>query len=116
MAFSPLGNSDHLFVSVSIDFPSDSQQDVPFHRIAYDYSCADRDGLHDHSRDVPQEDIFKLSASAADSFIYLFFNWVSLHARLNSHYEHGDTRKRNTKRLKHTGNQFRKNLQLKDIC
>ena len=40
MAFPPLGNSDHV-VSVSIDFPTNSQRDVPFHRIAYDYSCAD---------------------------------------------------------------------------
>ena len=38
MAFRPLGNSDHVVVSVSIDFPSNSQQDAPFHRIAYDYS------------------------------------------------------------------------------
>ena len=30
MAFPPLGNSDHV-VSVSIDFPSNSQQDAPFH-------------------------------------------------------------------------------------
>ena len=29
---------------------------------------------------------------------------------------HGVTWKRNTKRLKHTGNLFRKNLQLKDVC
>ena len=29
---------------------------------------------------------------------------------------HGVTRKGSTKRLKHTGNLFRKNLQLKDIC
>ena len=33
MAFPPLGNSDHVIVSVSIDFPSNSQGDVPFHRI-----------------------------------------------------------------------------------
>ena len=26
------------------------------------------------------------------------------------------TRKRHTKRLRHTGNLFRKNLQLKDVC
>ena len=38
MAFPLLGNSDHLVVSVSIDFPSNSQRDSPFHRIAYDYS------------------------------------------------------------------------------
>ena len=34
MASPPLGNSDHVVVSVSIDFPSNSQQDAPFHRIA----------------------------------------------------------------------------------
>ena len=62
MAFPPLGNSDHVVVSVSIDFPSYSQQDALFHHIAYDYSRADWDGLRDHLRDVPCEDIFKLSA------------------------------------------------------
>ena len=33
--------------------------------MAYDYSRADWDGLCDHLRDVPWEDIFNLSASAA---------------------------------------------------
>ena len=72
MAFPPLGNSDHV-VSVSIDFPSNSQRDAPFHRIAYDYSRTDWDGLRDHLRDVPWVDIFKLSASAA---AIEFFEWV----------------------------------------
>ena len=49
MAFPPLGNSDHV-VSVSIDFPSNSQGDALFHRLVYDYSSADWDGLHDHLR------------------------------------------------------------------
>ena len=40
-AFPPLENSDHVAVSVSIYFPSNSQRDAPFYRIAYDYSCAD---------------------------------------------------------------------------
>ena len=53
MAFPPLGNSDHVVILVSIDFPSNSQRDTLLHRIAYDYSCADWDGLHDHLRDVP---------------------------------------------------------------
>ena len=44
MAFPPLGNSDHVVDSVSIDCPSYSQ--------AYDYSCADWVGLHDHLRDI----------------------------------------------------------------
>ena len=67
MAFHPLGNSDHVVVSVSFDFPSYSQWDALFHRIHYDYSSADWDSLRDHLRDVPWEDIFKLSASAAAS-------------------------------------------------
>ena len=36
-----------------------------FHSTAYDYSCPNWDGLRDHLRGVPWEDIFKLSASAA---------------------------------------------------
>ena len=75
MAFRPLGNSDHVVVSVSIDFPTNSQRNVPFHRIAYDYSRADWDGLSDHLRDVPWEDIFKLGASAAASE---FCEWVQV--------------------------------------
>ena len=42
---------------------------APFHCAAYDYSRADCDGLHDQLGDVPCEDIFKLSASAAPSEI-----------------------------------------------
>ena len=67
MAFPPLGNSDHVVVSVSIDFPINSKQDTLFHCMAYDYSHADFDCLRDHLRDVLWEDIFKLSASAAAS-------------------------------------------------
>ena len=73
MAFPPLGNSDHVVVSASIDFPINSKQDTAFHRVAYDYSRADWDGLCDHLRDVPWEDIFKLSASAAASE---FCEWI----------------------------------------
>ena len=75
MAFPPLGNSDHVVISVSIDFPSCSQRVAPFHRIAYDYSRADWDGLHDHLRDIPWEDIFKLSASTAASE---FCEWIQV--------------------------------------
>ena len=75
MAFPPFGNSDHVVASVSIDFPTNLQQDAPFHCIAYDYSWADWDGLHDNLRDVPWEDIFKLGASAAPSE---FCEWVQV--------------------------------------
>ena len=57
MAFPPLGNSDHAAVSVPIDFPINSKQDTPFHPVAYDYSHAESDGLRDHLRDVPWEEI-----------------------------------------------------------
>ena len=75
MAFPPWENSNHVVVSVSTDFPSNCQQDAPFHCIAHDYPHADCDGLRDHLRDVPWEDIFKLSASAAVSE---FCVWVQV--------------------------------------
>ena len=53
MAFPPLRNSDHVVVSVSIDFPSNSQRDALFYHIAYDYSRADLDGFRDHLRNFP---------------------------------------------------------------
>ena len=75
MAFPLLGNSDHVVVSVSIDFPTNSQQDAPFHDIGHDYSRADWNGLRDHLKDVPWEDIFKFGASAAASE---FCEWVQV--------------------------------------
>ena len=74
MAFPPLGNSDHVVVSASNDFPSNSQNAL-FHRIAYDYSLGDWDGLCDNLRDVPWKDIFKPGASAAASE---FFKWIQV--------------------------------------
>ena len=75
VAFPPFRNSNRVVVSVSIDFPSYSQWDAPFHCIAYDYSHADWDGLRDYLRDVPLEDILKLSVSAAASE---FCEWVQV--------------------------------------
>ena len=74
MPFPPLGISDHIFVSISTDFPSNSKGDAPFHCIVCDCSPAGWDGLHDHLREVPWEDIFKLSASAASEFC----EWVKV--------------------------------------
>ena len=62
--FPPLGNLDHV-VSVSIDFPINLKQISLFHCIDYNYTCANLDGLPDHLIDVPWQDIFELSASAA---------------------------------------------------
>ena len=74
-AFPQLGNSDHVVVLVSIHFPINAKQDTPFHRVAYDYSRAERDGLRDHLRDVRWEHIFKLSDSAAATE---FCEWVQV--------------------------------------
>ena len=73
MVFSPLGNYDHAVLLVSIDFPTNSKQDVLFHRIAYGCSCAYWDGLCNHLRDVPWEHIFKLNAPVAATE---FCKWV----------------------------------------
>ena len=62
MAFPPLGNSDHVFVSFPLFF---RQEGDPCHCIAYDYSRADWNNLRDHSGDVPWEDILKFSDSTA---------------------------------------------------
>ena len=65
-----------MLLSVSIDSLSNSKWDVQFRRIAYDYSCADSDGLSDHFEDVSCEDNFTLNASAAAACE--FCEWVQL--------------------------------------
>ena len=75
MTFPPLGIFDHIVVSVSIDTPSNSERDAPFHRIAHDYSCTYWDGLRDHWRDVPWDNIFKRCASAAASELH---KWIQV--------------------------------------
>ena len=47
-----------------------SKQDALCHLIAYDYCHDGWDGLHDHLRDFPWEDIFKFSAYAAANEFY----------------------------------------------
>ena len=75
MAFPALGNSDNVANSVSIDLLTNWKLDALFHCTACGYSRADWDGLHDHLKDVPWEDIFRLGASAATSD---FCEWVQV--------------------------------------
>ena len=82
MVFHPLRNSDHVVVSVSMDFPISSKYDALFHYMAYDYSCADWDGLCDHLRDLPWEDIFKCSASATTEF------WQQIQVGIDKYIPH----------------------------
>ena len=64
-------------------------------------------------------DLLKVSNDhiMAAIFLRLFF-LIEIHSMQGrtTTRRHGVTRKRSTKRLKHTGNLFRKNLQLKDVC
>ena len=83
MAYPPLGNSGHV-VSVSIDFTINSKRDDLFHCIAYDYSRTDWDDFCDSLRDVPWEDIFKLSASDAASNFYEWFQ-----VEIDLYFPHG---------------------------
>ena len=82
MALPPLGNSNHVVVSVSIDFSLNSKQDAQFHCIAYVYSLADLDFLRDYLRDVPRKDIFKLSTfSTASEFCELVQVGIDVYIR-----------------------------------
>ena len=58
-------NCNHVVISISVELPSNSKGDAPFHRAAYDYSRAYWDSLCDHLIDVSWEDSFELGASAA---------------------------------------------------
>ena len=68
MAFPLLRNSDHVVISVSINFPS--KWGALFHHVAQNYSYGDWGSLCDPLRDVPCEHIFKLTASASASEFY----------------------------------------------
>ena len=75
VASPPLVNSDHVVLSVSIVFLSNSKWEAPFHRTAYGYFRASRvSGLPDQLRDVPWEDIFKLDVSAVTWLSLLLLN------------------------------------------
>ena len=60
-----LGNSDHVVVSVYVDFVVTSEKDAPYHRKAFDYRRADWDGFRDHLRDVLWNNIYNYGASRA---------------------------------------------------
>ena len=64
----------HNIVSVSINFPSNSKQDVSFYRMAYDYSCTNWDCLHDHLSYVSWDNIFKLNAYQVKPHSSLWFS------------------------------------------
>ena len=74
ITFPPLGNADLVFLSVSIDFLSNSKQDTIFHHIAYDYSQADWDDLGHHFRDAH-------GRISINSMLPLLQRWVRFEVR-----------------------------------
>ena len=78
MDFPPLGNSGDVAVSVSINFPSNSQRHAWFHCIAYNFSRANwDDDLRDHLRYVPWKDMLLLLLVDFVSG----FNSISIHGK-----------------------------------
>ena len=71
VVFTPLKNFGYIVFSVSIDFPSNSNEKAPFLCTTLSYSYADWDSLWNYLRDVPWEDIFKLGGPSAK-----FCEWV----------------------------------------
>ena len=84
---------DHVVVSVSTDFTSNSKQDVLFHCAAYDYSYADWDGLHDHEEMSHGKILLSLMLSAASKFckwVHVGINvYIPHHQRSNLTHPHG---------------------------
>ena len=72
MAVRPSGHSDHVVVSVSIDFSINSKRDALFHCIDYDCFQADWDGLCDHLRAM-----FHGRISLNSVLLLLLVNFVS---------------------------------------
>ena len=64
MLFSPSTNSDHVIVSISIEFLSG---DAPFYHTSFDFFCIHDDGLHDHLKDVLWKSILTLGTFSAAS-------------------------------------------------
>ena len=71
MTLPPFENSDHVVVSVSIEFPTNWNLDVPFHWIAHDYSHADWDCL------VIIREMFHVRISINSVLLLLLMNFVN---------------------------------------
>ena len=82
VVFTPLKNFGHIVFSVSIDFPSNSNEKAPFRCTALGYSYADWDSLWNYLRDVPWEDVFKLGGPSAK-----FCEWIQFRSDIDCRYK-----------------------------
>ena len=67
--------SDHLVISVDIDFMVKSTNEQPYHRNVYSFNNADWDGFHDYLRDVSWLDIFQHNVNKAGEEIS---DWIQI--------------------------------------
>ena len=74
--------------------------------------------LNEYNTNNKKHKLTCLPKGQTSFFCFLFFYLIEIHSMQGwtAATRHGVTRKRSTKRLNQTGNLFRKNLQLKDIC
>jgi len=67
--FPPLGNSDHVVVSISLQLKAGQPTDHPSHRTSYNYQRADWDSCRDLLRDIPINDILAMPVDRCASEI-----------------------------------------------
>ena len=77
MVFPLLWNTDHLTVSVSIDFPLPTERDAPFHDAAFDPSHNKWNGFCHSIRDAPFEGLLEML------HLRVYLTWVLLLIFLN---------------------------------
>ena len=70
---SPLGNSDHVLVSVDLSLKSASSHESPVHRTSYNYQQGDWDSFRDFLRDAPWNRIF---SSSVDKCACEVMSWI----------------------------------------
>ena len=68
------------------------------------------------STDKKPDVVADVKVVAKEIFLYIFLHGIHSMQGLTATTRHRITRKKNAKRLNHTGNLFRKNLQLKGVC
>ena len=79
------------------------------------YDGSEHDNGDDGCNDGNVEDVYLVSF-LHDNESFFFLTGIHSMQGWTATTRHGVTRKRNTKRLRRTGNLFRKNLPLKDVC
>ena len=70
----PFGTSDHVVISVTVNFPPKQSTEVPFHRTVYRYRKADWDSFRFFLADMPVSRYLQMNASEATALIS---DWIT---------------------------------------